>query len=452
MLWGTEDQLWSWYFKETNKRFPYSYQVERPRFDQILLDHARELGVEVQENAEVANPEFLDGRIQTLRVNGTRREVNYVIDASGQSALLANCFKSKQFDPSLRNLAGYAYFKGAEHLTGGDSGNILIESIPSGWLWKIPLREQVSSVGAVVDRDHAIREIRKNGVEAWFAQCIDESRHIRDMLTHSTQQGDLHVTRDWSYSATEFSGENFCLVGDAACFIDPLFSTGVHLAVSGGYLASALVNTRFRKPDLYDPARRSFEKLYRSQYEHFQQLVHLFYSGNRTQESYFWHAKQWSDDEAVKPRESFIRLVSGQAVNGYERAVLDKATLPENFKTSILQIESKRSAIKAMLEKQPIRELHFRKHAHSIAQESLVLEENQFILGSVLTSTNREPLAVSKFVASVFNRIEEGESFSTLLEKLSSKYEHNSALEVQLEQILQLLLSDEWLDVIPTEI
>ena len=130
------------------------------------------------------------------------------------------------------------------------------------------------------------------------------------------------VVKDWSYTSDRMAGDGWVLVGDAACFVDPLFSSGVHLAMMSGVMAAAYVHAAQSDSTIRDPAARVYEELYRTEYSHFRELARLFYASNRTMESYFWEARRIlgsGDDE--ESRRSFIRAVAGQPPRGYERAV-----------------------------------------------------------------------------------------------------------------------------------
>lgn len=449
MLWGSHPELWSWYFRETNQRFPHSYQVERPRFDQILLEHAETCGVKVFQETPIQDIELNGDSVQSISSDGQRIEFDYVIDASGQASLLANRFHSKQHDEKLLNLAAYGYFEGADHLEGADAGNILIESVDTGWIWKIPLRNGITSVGVVADRDASLPRIREIGVDEWFRTTLSQSKHVSHLLSVARLTSGISVTRDWSYCASNFSGPNYCLVGDAACFIDPLFSTGVHLAVSGGFLASALVHTRFVNENLYRESQESYEALYKSQYSHFQELVHLFYGGNRTKDSYFWQTRKITSDDDYSPRQSFVRLVSGQSEFGYERAVLDRASLPNEYVDGISAIEARRVSLRALLNDHGLASVTFRKSSEVNVRPGVVLEESQFVRGWEITGSARDSLPINEFVASVWNAIEGSMDLKSLLIRLETKYRLDDTLRDQVQQTVRLLLLDDVLELDP---
>ncbi len=335
MCWGRDAEPWSWYFRETNKRFPHAYQVWRPRFDEILLNHSRACGVEVREGTGVKRVLFNGDRATGIELdNGEWISAAMVVDASGQSSLIARQRSLKVWDPEFRNLAVYGYFHGCAHLEAPDDGNIFIESYANGWMWKIPLAGGVSSIGAVVDRDFGATSIRVVGLRAFLTDQIAAAPRSATMVGDARMDSPPKAVRDWSYSASSMTGPGWILVGDAACFVDPLFSTGVHLAMTAAHIGAAYVVSALSDPDYADEASTAFERMYRTQYEHFHELARLFYAGNRTVDSYFWETRRITG-ERRSPREAFVRAVSGQAAAGYERSVLSRAELPTSFEAAV---------------------------------------------------------------------------------------------------------------------
>ena len=145
------------------------------------------------------------------------------------------------------------------------------------------------------------------------------------------------------------------LAGDAACFIDPLFSSGVHLALMSGVLAAAYVTTALRDPEMGPAAADVYQELYMKEYHHFREMVRLFYSSNRTVESYFWEARRILEgNEESKtvhsPRASFIQAVAGQPPQGYERMVLERGAAPAEFADSVRAVEEGRAKRQAEIE------------------------------------------------------------------------------------------------------
>ena len=397
MVWGSDMEPWSWYFSEVSDAYPTSFQVVRSEFDRILLDHARASGVDVREGHQVTEVPFVDGRAAGVAYrtdDGAEGfvQASWVVDASGQAALLGHALELREWDDFFRNLAIYGYFEGAARLPEPDDTNIFIESYEHGWCWAIPLHTGVSSVGAVLDSEEGQRAIREDGVEAAFQAQLDAAPRTSELLNGARLVSGPHVVRDWSYLSSRMVGPGYILVGDAACFIDPLFSSGVHLALTSGLVAAAYVGSVLRDPTLEGPAAEAYRDLYLGQYHSFHRLAQLFYASNRSSESYFWEARRISEEDAFTPRHAFVRMVAGQPPIGYERAVLDRGDAPPSFVSSVRAVEAERARRRAQLQASSPLAI-----AASIpvldADERIVrkpiLERDSFEWGFVLTSEGR---------------------------------------------------------------
>jgi len=345
MVWGTAPEPWSWYFRETNQRFPHAYQVWRPAFDQMLLENAAAAGAAVREGCWVRGARFDGDRAIGVRFTesgGDRErclEARHVVDASGQAGLIGRALDLRRVDPHFRNLAVYAYYEGGERLPEPDQTNIFIESFERGWFWHIPLHTGWMSVGAVVDSRDGQDGVARLGAAAFLGELIDSAPRTKTMLRNARRVQGPTVIRDWSYVSDRVVGPGWIMCGDAACFIDPLFSTGVHLALSSGLMAAAYVTTALGDPELARAAAPVYQGLYMQQYSHFRELARLFYASNRTVESYFWEVRRILRDESLTPREAFVRATAGQSVKGYERVVLERGELPRDFADAVATLE-----------------------------------------------------------------------------------------------------------------
>ncbi|MDE0442966.1 MAG: tryptophan 7-halogenase [Gammaproteobacteria bacterium] len=444
MCWGRKPEPWSWYFKETNERFPHAYQVWRPRFDQILLDHSRDCGVDVHEGTAVARVLFDGARARGIELaDGERIGATMVVDASGQSTLLARQCSLKVWDPAFRNLAVYGYFRDCAHLDPPDDGNIFIESYANGWLWKIPLANSVSSIGAVVDRDVGAKAIRRAGLRGFLDDQIAAAPRTAALVEGGVRESGPTAVRDWSYSASSMTGPGWVLLGDAACFVDPLFSTGVHLAVTAAHMGTAYVVTALAEAELAPDAAAAFERLYRTQYDHFHELARLFYAGNQSVESYFWEARRITGEQRP-PREAFIRAVSGQAAAGYERSVLSRASLP-------MEIETALNTLKPAPVAQDISNLRPKLAPGLILVPSAVLGDGRFERGQVIRGNSRVDLPVSPLVAHLVQGVESSQGAETISEIVNNiAARHNLPRDRVLPPLIdaaRLLLSDHILAV-----
>ncbi|MER5337025.1 tryptophan 7-halogenase [Micromonospora sp. NPDC002717] len=332
--WGRNPEPWTFAFAISPKfasEGATAYQVERMKFDQILLDNARRKGVTVRERCAVVDVLEDGDRVCGVRFDdedGTRREVRsrYVVDASGhRSRIHQRIGGDRHYPEFFRNLALFGYFEGGKRLPEPNSGNILAVAFPSGWFWYIPLNDTLTSVGAVL-RPQALDRIRGGDRETVLRQLIAECPMIADYLADATRvesgpYGEVRVRKDYSYINDTFSRPGMLLVGDAACFIDPVFSSGVHLATFSALLAARSINSCLAGELDEESVFEEFEARYRREYSLFHDFLVAFYDMHQDEESYFWTAKQITDDNVAGAVEAFVQLVGG--AGSQERALVD---------------------------------------------------------------------------------------------------------------------------------
>jgi flavin-dependent dehydrogenase len=279
-------------------RYRYSFQVLRAEFDAILLNHARDCGASVREETAVTSVELKDGRpiaVITRNADGTLRRIafDYMVDATGQVGLLsAKYFGNRQEEIAFANVAVGGYFRGARpyrDIHGAEHPGVFsMEALTdgSGWTWAIPLHDGTLSVGVVVHRDiYKTRRKTWHSAEEYFTKTLELSPDVTSLISGASRQGEIRVWRDYSYFATGFAGQNYRLAGDAAGFIDPLFSTGVHLAFLGGLSAAATICAGLRGEVSEEVAQRFHERCLRQAYARFMFTVAGFYCQIRSQES-----------------------------------------------------------------------------------------------------------------------------------------------------------------------
>ncbi len=408
MVWGTTREPWSWHFRETNTQFPHAYQVWRPAFDHMLLENAAASGAEVREGCRVLSVLFDGDRAAGVRYadeagRERRLEARHVVDASGQAGLIGRALGLRRVDPHFRNLAVYGYYEGARRLPEPDDTNIFIESFEHGWFWNIPLHTGWTSVGAVVDSRYGQEGIARVGAAAFLDRQIDAAPRTKAMLDGARRVQGPAVIRDWSYVSDRVVGPGFILCGDAACFIDPLFSTGVHLALSSGLMAAAYVATALADGELAAAAGPEYQSLYSKQYSHFRELARLFYASNRTIESYFWEVRRVLRDDSLTPREAFVRATAGQSVKGYERVVLERGELPPDFLEAVRALEQAQSdraqRARELLDSPRAGDLVPVLAAATVMERKAVLAEGVFAWGHVLSAPHRpEGIQVSSLI------------------------------------------------------
>jgi flavin-dependent dehydrogenase len=442
MLWGSDPEPWSWYFRETNRTWPHAYQVWRPTFDKILLDNARANGVRVLEQCAVTGP-ILDGDtitgVEYRKPDGTTAAIHadWTIDASGQAAILGRALQLRQWDDYFRNMAVYTYFRGASRLPDPDAANnIFIESYAHGWTWNIPLADDTASVGIVVDSELGQRGISDLGVSDYYADQLQSATRTASMVSDAHMIAPPRVIKDWSYTSERMIGDGWILVGDASCFIDPLFSSGVHLAMMSAVMAAAYVHAVHTDSTMHQPAARLYQQLYRKEYGHFRELARLFYASNRTVESYFWEARRIIGDDDRESRRSFIRAVAGQAPRGYERAVLDKGHLPTDLTRAIQEIESARIQRSHDFDHIPLHNAIPRLAEGARLEKGLTFADDQFQWSPLLITPDRpEGAPISQLVTALVSCIDGRHTTTQILKRLTTGIESADQRKLATEAI-----------------
>ena len=430
MVWGKTDSPWSWRFSETNTSYPHAYQVSRSEFDNILIERSAQLGVDVRYGCRVTNVVFKEGRAVGVEYDDPNRgsqflKCRFILDASGQAAMISGSKNLRQWDDEFKNLAVYAYFEGAERLSKPDQNNIFVESYENGWIWNIPIRGNISSVGVVVDRDRSLELLKKLSVQEFFDSQVNIPPYTSAMLKNAVQVEEPVLIRDWSYVSKDMAGNGWATVGDAACFIDPLFSSGVHMALMSGVLASAYAVTCLESPDMAEQTMIVYEELIRREYTLFRELASLFYKTNRSVDSYFWEARRISGNSIDEnARASFVKAVSGQSVRGYERAVLERGDIPQSV---LEELESTNSKTKqresrlnelgpSIVESVPVL------HSETKVEKKPVLTDRRFEWGTLLYSPDRiEGTACSRFVEVLISDIDGISTLGEISRRLNEK-------------------------------
>jgi halogenation protein CepH len=314
--WGSNQEPWSFWFREDPGGYAHAYHVLRSEFDELLLRHSARLGAEVHDATPVEAIEGEGPFRVTARAEGGSPitvETRHLVDASGQQALLGRREGLREFNPFFKNLAIWSYFADAARLEGEFRDNILSAAHAEGWCWYIPLHDGTISVGAVVDAARWKESARPDTLQETYLSLVERCAPVARMLRGARQTAPVRVIRDYSYSSSSFFHAGALLAGDAACFIDPVFSTGVHLACLAGLLAAdtledVLAGRRDRATAFAD-----YDRDYRRAFERYRRFVTFFYNHHADKESYFWQARKLVDPagDTLEPREAFVRLIAG---------------------------------------------------------------------------------------------------------------------------------------------
>lgn len=261
---------------------PHAYQVWRQDFDKMLFEHAREAGADAREGCEVIAVNQLNSRqslveVRTEAEHTYRITAQYVVDASGREAFLSSKKHLRRKNSEHQSAAIFGHFSGAEYRPGEDAGNISIYRFEHGWIWMIPLPNKVMSVGAVC-RPEYLKQ-RKGRTVEFLLETLHKNEGVRARIEHARLIGDeVRVTGNYSYDSSCMGGLGWVLVGDAFAFLDPVFSSGVYLAMSSAEQAANLADTVLREPSKEATLLRKLEKRQRAGMARFAFFIYRFNS------------------------------------------------------------------------------------------------------------------------------------------------------------------------------
>jgi flavin-dependent dehydrogenase len=243
--------------------WPHAFQVRRDEFDTLLFDNARASGVSARQGHRVTD---LDLGADAVQVSGQSDDgtlfgyrARYLVDATGRDTLLGNRLRLKRRSTRHQSAALFAHFRGVERRPGDDAGNISIYRFEQGWVWLIPLRDDVTSVGAVCWPDYLKQ--RRSDNRGFLLQTLRSIPELWRRMEHAEITGNLHATGNYSYECTRMAGHRWIMAGDAYAFVDPIFSSGVYLAMHGAEEAAGVVDGALREP----ASERGRQRAYRRQ-------------------------------------------------------------------------------------------------------------------------------------------------------------------------------------------
>ncbi|PYM55832.1 MAG: tryptophan halogenase [Candidatus Rokuibacteriota bacterium] len=260
---------------------PQTFQVPRATFDEVLLRHSERSGAKVLEEHRALDAAFEPDGVVLRFVGPDDTEqavrVGFVVDASGRTGFLTKKLGHHEFDPVLRNIAVHAQYEGIPRLEGRRAGDIrMFTRADMGWIWLIPISQSVTSVGAVIPQSVHRRE-SKAVPEDSLTHYLTGTAGLAPLLAHARRVSPARFDADYSYLGSSLAGDRWIAVGDAAAFLDPIFSTGVLLAMQAGLEAAEAIDDSLREGE---PARHRFaacERLVRQRYHHFRRFAVGFY-------------------------------------------------------------------------------------------------------------------------------------------------------------------------------
>jgi flavin-dependent dehydrogenase len=261
-----------------------TWQVIRSQFDTMMLDNAREQGVEAYQPARVLDVLFDAGRAVGVRVqaeDGSVHEVRakVVVDASGQSTMLQNRFKLRVWDPVLNKGAIWTYWEGAYRDTGRDEGaTVVIQTTNKmGWWWYIPQHDNTISVGVVAPFEYLFKG--RGSHEQTYNEEVAACPAVQKRIAGATRATGYFATKDYSYRSKQVAGDGWVLIGDAFGFLDPLYSSGVLLALKSGELAADAIAEGLAKGDVSAAQLGRWGEMFNKGVDRMRRLVCEYYDG-----------------------------------------------------------------------------------------------------------------------------------------------------------------------------
>jgi flavin-dependent dehydrogenase len=274
-----------YFFDRYHKDVAQTWQVLRSEFDQIVLDHARQKGATVREEVTVTEllkqgDRVVGVRVQDQQGNLTEERAPITFDCSGKESFAAVRNNWRVKDPKLNKVAVWTYYKGALRDEGIDAGATTVAFVPEkGWFWYIPQHNDMISVGVVAEGKYLSREGVRDPAEM-FHREVKQNKWIEQHVAAGTQTGPYYITNEFSFHSRYCATEGLLLVGDAFCFLDPVFSSGLMMAMKSGVLAADFTHEALLARD-FSPARfAEYGRTLREGIENMRKLVYAFYDPN----------------------------------------------------------------------------------------------------------------------------------------------------------------------------
>ena len=274
-----------YFFEANHHESAVTWQVTRSVFDQMLIEHAEEQGATVYQQTTIKQVLFEGERacgVEAQMPDGSlqRFKAKVVVDATGQSAILSNKFRWRVRDTKLKKAVLYSYFKGAHREPDLNGGATLVLRTPpgsGGWFWYIPLENDITSVGIVADPDYLMKD-RGKDLAKIFDEEIEKCEACRKRVAGGERVDKIYSIVDYSYRSKRCAGDGFILIGDAYGFLDPIYSSGVLLALKMAELASDAIHDAFNNNDFSGDRLGQFQSKLDNGIESMRKLVHAFYS------------------------------------------------------------------------------------------------------------------------------------------------------------------------------
>lgn len=298
----------------------YTYHVDRGQFDLLLLQHAEELGANVCEGLRVDHVDFDDGPLPHIRARLGGKEIGFrvrvVVDATGRNTLLGRQMKLRITDPVFDQFALHTWFEGFDRGGGAEKANfIFIHFIPmhNTWVWQIPITDTVTSVGVVTQKKNFAKS--KSSREAFFWECTSLREELHEGLRRARQVRPFKEEGDYSYAMRQLAGDRFLLIGDAGRFVDPIFSSGVSLALNSARLAHRDILGALESGDFSRQSFATYEATQRLGTRNWYRFITVYYRLNVLFTYFLRHPKYRLD---------ILKLLQGDVYDEEEPVVLQR--------------------------------------------------------------------------------------------------------------------------------
>ncbi len=297
--------------KAWDPQYAFSYQVRRSEFDEVLWKHCVEKGARGLEGTRVTDVDLREDsvRITTRDESGALKQwrAQFLVDASGRDTFLANKLGVKRKNPKHNSAALYGHFVDAQRLAGREEGNISLYWFDHGWFWFIPLRDGTTSVGAVCWPYYL--KSRKTDPTTFFHETIALSPALAERLKGARLINEVTATGNYSYQAEHMVGRRYILLGDAFAFVDPVFSSGVYLAMNSAFAGAEVVDTWLRDPRAAQPLMKHFDRSVRHGIRYFSWFIYRMTSPAMRQ--LFLHPRN-----PLRMQEALLSLLAGDLFRG----------------------------------------------------------------------------------------------------------------------------------------
>ncbi len=274
----TDDEVYFGFEGGLNREIPSAFEVERKHFDVDILAHAGECGVKIHQPVRVKETTFHDSHVSVSATDG-EYTCKFIVDATGRDAFLGKQMKTRKPNFDLNNVALFAHFTGVKRNPGKHEGDIIVGLLPEkAWTWIIPFQGETTSVGMVC-KSSVFKGTADLG--QYLLDTLNESPRVRDYMAGAERTGEITVISNYSHTTDTMVGPRWIMAGDAAVFLDPIFSSGVHVSCTSGKFASEAILGAIKSDTLLDSDGRGekYQQDLLRGVKRFHNLISMFYDG-----------------------------------------------------------------------------------------------------------------------------------------------------------------------------